>query len=288
MTEADRCVLFVYAHPDDEVFSPGGTIALLSDRGVRVVLALATAGEEGEVVNPELRDVVNPADLPAIRQDELLCSQRTLGIAEVVQLGYRDSGMAGSTAGERSDAFIQADREEAARRVAELIRDVKPQVVCTFDPTGGYGHPDHIMVNAVTRAAFERAGDAQWYPDAGEPWQPSKLYYPVFAQESVRQARAAMEKRGGQFEFGPRPVADAEPDVLGAPDEAITTVVDISTTLDRKIAAFRCYDTQNTPQLFYYTMPGDALREAFSREYFTLARSLVDTPKPEHDLFAGL
>lgn len=284
----DRCLLAVYAHPDDEVFALGGTLALVSERGVRTVLALATGGEEGEVVNPDLRDQVSLADLPEVRQQELECSRQWLGISEVVPLGFRDSGMAGTPANQRPGAFVRQDMDTVVGRIVEIIRGQRPQIICTFEPGGGYGHPDHIMISRATELAFDRAGDPVWYPDAGEVWQPQKLYWPVFAEDMFRRARAALEARGLPFRFGTGVDSIDQGRRIGTPDEEITTVVNILSTLDRKLNALRCYATQMQPDFFFFTSPPEVLQAALSREYFVLARTHGSFPIPEHDLFAGV
>lgn len=259
---------------------------LEADRGTRVVLALATGGEEGEVVNSEMRGTIDPRDLPAIRQEELACSAGILGVSQVLHLGYRDSGMAGSKAGNRPDVFVRADMDAAAGAVVRVMRDVRPQVVVTFDDNGGYGHPDHIKINRVTRLAYERAGDATWYPDAGEPWLPHKLYYVVVPREMVRRARAGFEERGLRFTLGTG--LTNEDDLPYFPDKEVTTVVAIGGAALRKRESIRCYRTQMQPDFFFLTAPDDVVTSALDREYFVLIRSEVKTEIPENDLFQAI
>lgn len=289
---SDLCVLAVYAHPDDEVFAFGGTLALLAERGVRVVLAVATGGEEGEVVNPDLRDKVNLAELPAIRQQEQACAQRVLGIDEVVRMGYHDSGMAESAANRNPNAFVNVPPDQVIGAIVTLIRRYRPQVVITFDETGGYGHPDHIAVQAATRHAFQRAGDPDAYRGRGEPWAPLKLYYPVLAQRMIREVRDAYLTRGLPFRFGSGldevDTAVTEQTVPGYPNEVITTIIDVSATIDRKLDAFRCYATQMQPDFFYFTAPQDVVRGPLAREYAMLIETQVQTELPEHDPFEGI
>lgn len=292
MTSSDLCLLAVYAHPDDEVFAFGGTLALLAKRGVRVILAVATGGEEGEVVNPELRRSVDLAELPAIRRQEQVCAQRALSITEVVQLGYHDSGMADSVANHNPAAFVNVPPDEVVGTIVGLIRQHRPQVVITFDETGGYGHPDHIVAHRATRRAFQVAGDPAVYPDRGTAWTPLKLYYPVLAQRMIRQVRDAYLARGLPFHFGSGleeiDAAVTEESLPGFPDDVITTIVDVSSTIDNKLDAFRCYATQLPPDFFYLTAPEDVVHGPLSREYAILAETCVETSIPEHDPFEGV
>jgi mycothiol S-conjugate amidase len=288
----DLCLLAVYAHPDDEVFAFGGTLALLAKRGVRVVLAVATGGEEGEVVNPDLRGRVDLTELPAIRSREQVCAQAALGITEIVLMNYRDSGMADSEANRNPAAFVNVPSDEVVGAIVGLIREHRPQVVITFDETGGYGHPDHITAQGATRRAFQLAGDPDVYPDRGKPWMPLKLYYPVFAQRMIREVREAYRARGLPFRFGSGldevDAAVTEESLPGFPDDVITTIVDVSSTIDNKLDAFRCYATQMPPDFFYLTAPTDVVHGPLSREYAILVETRVETRIPEHDPFEGV
>jgi mycothiol S-conjugate amidase len=280
--------MVVYSHPDDEVFATGGSIALASRQGVDVTLVMATGGEEGEVVNPEMRDFVSLADLPAVRQEELACSQSTLGINRVVELGYRDSGMADTPSSRESEAFSNQNRDEVARRLVRVIRDLRPHVICTEAEDGGYGHPDHIAVHFVTVLAFERAGDPDWYPEAGEPWSPLKLYFPAWSRSMFRQLQAGYAAHGLEFSFGTGMVIIDEGQLPGRPDAEISATIDIRSTLRTKIEALRCYKTQIMSNFFFFTAPEDVATDVLGHEDFVLGASRVKTALPETDLFAGV
>jgi LmbE family N-acetylglucosaminyl deacetylase len=284
MENSRRTLMEVFAHPDDEVFGSGGTTALESERGTRVVLVVATGGEAGEVVNPELRGSVDLADLPRIRQEELACSARALSIDEVVKLGYRDSGMAGTSENQRPEAFMNADVDEVTGRLVRLIRHYRPQVLLTFDQTGGYGHPDHLMVHRATHLAFLRAGDTFWYADAGPVWQPARLFHVSIVREQLQAVRDDLVRRDIPLQSGFETMTEEEFTNLGTGRDEVTTVVDISSTVSRKLAAFRCYETQTPTDFFYLQVSEDVLGE----EFFTLAATSVDGPPPEHDLFERL
>jgi LmbE family N-acetylglucosaminyl deacetylase len=157
-----RTLLAVFAHPDDESFGPGGTLAKYAAEGVAVHLICATLGEAGESDTPELGEC---EDLPCRREQELRCAADILGLAEVHLLGYRDSGMAGSPANQHPRALMQADPDVLAEQVADLMRRLRPQVALTFDPFGGYGHPDHIAMHRAL--ALDRTADAALWSGPG-------------------------------------------------------------------------------------------------------------------------
>ena len=170
------------AHPDDETFGLGGTLALYANRGVDVHLVCATRGEAGTVAPEFMENYESIADL---RVDELLCASELLGLREVHFLDYRDSGMPGPEDNEHPKALAQADEGEVVRSIVGIIRQVKPQVVITFDPEGGYGHPDHMAVHNATVRAYEAAPDPARYPELGAAFQPQKLYFSTFSLRFV-------------------------------------------------------------------------------------------------------
>jgi LmbE family N-acetylglucosaminyl deacetylase len=186
-------ILSVLAHPDDETFGMGGTLAFYASQGVEVHLICATKGEAGDVTPELLKDYDSIADR---RESELRCAADTLGLKKVTFLGYRDSGMNGSKDNQNPNAFINAPFEEVVGKIVSYIRDFKPDVVLTFDPVGGYHHPDHIYIQKATVAAFEAASDAEQYPQSGPPFQPKKLYYHLFPRGFVRFAVRAYKLLG--------------------------------------------------------------------------------------------
>jgi LmbE family N-acetylglucosaminyl deacetylase len=176
-------LLAVLAHPDDETFGVGGTLALYADRGVDVHLVCATRGEVGAAPPELLHGFANLAEL---RESELRCAASLLGLASVTFLDYRDSGMPGSPDNAHPQALAAAAREEVAAKVAHWIRRLRPDVVITFDPQGGYRHPDHIAIHRATESAFFAAGDPASDPEGLAPHRPAKLYYHVFPRGAVR------------------------------------------------------------------------------------------------------
>lgn len=172
-----KTLVFIGAHPDDESFGIGGTLAKYALAGVKVYYIVATRGEAGEV-NPSL--MANFTSLGDLRWSELQCAAKVLGLTGVIWLGYRDSGMRGSPDNAHPQALMNAPLDEVAGRIVKILRELKPQVVITFDPMGGYNHPDHVAVHQATVKAFYAAGDAGQYPDNGESFQPQKLYFSIF------------------------------------------------------------------------------------------------------------
>ncbi|HSK66002.1 MAG TPA: PIG-L family deacetylase [Anaerolineales bacterium] len=178
-----KTILAVLAHPDDESFGLGGTLALYARKGHNTYLVCATRGEAGTVDAEYLNGFKDTAEL---RTDELLRAAKHLGLKEVFFLGYRDSGMPGMEANKHPDAQINHPIDEVAGRIVKYIRELKPDIVLTFDPIGGYKHPDHIHVHLATKLAFDRSDDASFHPESGAPFKPQALYYQVFPREFLK------------------------------------------------------------------------------------------------------
>jgi N-acetyl-1-D-myo-inositol-2-amino-2-deoxy-alpha-D-glucopyranoside deacetylase len=176
-------LFFIGAHPDDETFGMGGTLAQYAMAGVKVYYLCGTRGEVGEADPDFLKGYSSVGDM---RWEELKCAAQILGLADVIHLGYRDSGMPGSPDNKHPQALAAARAEEVAGRIVKIMRDIQPQVVITFDPIGGYNHPDHIAMHRAAVMAFEAASDPQKYPQAGSAYQPEKLYYSVFPRGALK------------------------------------------------------------------------------------------------------
>ena len=172
-----KTILAVLAHPDDESFGLGGTLALYASKGYDTYLICATRGEVGTVDEEYLNGFTDIAEL---RTQELMRAAKYLGLKNVFFLGYRDSGMPGMEENKHPDAQINHPIDEVAGVVVKYIRELKPDIVLTFDPIGGYKHPDHIHIHKATLLAFEKADDASFHPEAGGPFKPRALYYQVF------------------------------------------------------------------------------------------------------------
>ena len=183
--EQPRTLLFVGAHPDDETFGLGGTLAHYAMQGVKCVYACATRGDVGSADPEHLEGFSSSGDM---RWAELTCAAQELKLADLIFLGYRDSGMPGSPDNRHPDALAAAPLEEVTAKVVKVLREVKPQVVITFDPIGGYRHPDHIAVHNATVRAFHAAGDPAQFPECGPAYPPQKLYYSVFPRRWLKMA----------------------------------------------------------------------------------------------------
>jgi LmbE family N-acetylglucosaminyl deacetylase len=272
----------IYAHPDDEILGCGGTLASYAARGVRVVLVCATRGEVGEISDPSL---ATPETLGEVREQELRCAAETLGIHDVYFLSYRDSGMEGTPENNDSRAFIQADPVEVTSELVGLIRSERPQVVVTFEPYGGYGHPDHRMAHKAAVAAFDAAGDAQQFPEQGEPWQSQRLFYsaiPTSFWLEMRDHMAAAGMDTSRFDN-----IQSNPERF--PDEKITTKVEVSRFVDAKFAAALCHATQFGAESVFRRVPEEVFKHISSREYFAQARpDPLVVSAPAQDLFEGL
>ncbi|MGE3619697.1 MAG: mycothiol conjugate amidase Mca [Acidimicrobiia bacterium] len=280
----DLCLLTVHAHPDDESSKGPGTVALYHARGVRTVLVCCTGGEEGDVLNPAMDRPEVRADLAAVRRAELAEAAALIGYDEVVMLGYRDSGMPDTEANAHPEAFANADLDEAVGRLVEVVRRERPQVVVTYgDDQQGYPHPDHLRVHDISVAAFDRAGDPSWYPGRGEPWAPAKLYYSVWSRRRVEQLHAEFVRLGRES-----PYDESWFDRLGH-DDRITTEVPLGPHARVRWDALLAHRTQVDPASpFWFGLPRDVVEAVDTHDQYILARSRVEAPPPEDDLFAGV
>jgi mycothiol S-conjugate amidase len=286
----------VHAHPDDEASKGAGTVARYAAEGIRSTLVCCTGGEEGEILNPAADTPEVRANLGAVRMAELRASVDAIGYAELYLLGYRDSGMPDTEANARPDNFANAPLDEAVGKLVAIVRREQPQVLVTYgDERAFYAHPDHIRVHEISVVAFDAAGDPDRFPDAGPPWQPSKLYYSGFSFRRIRALHDAYERIGEESPYAER-IAQMEERLSGAelPIAPPTTLVDVSDYLEPRRQALIAHHTQIDPESHWMQVPDELLRETFPWEEYVLARSLVpDQPTPtpdapEHDLFAGL
>jgi N-acetyl-1-D-myo-inositol-2-amino-2-deoxy-alpha-D-glucopyranoside deacetylase len=290
-----RRLLLVHAHPDDEVIGTGATMAGYAAAGALVTLVTCTLGEEGEVLVPELAHLASDQDdaLGPHRIGELANAMEALGVSDHRWLGgpgrWRDSGMIGTPQNDRAESFWQADLQEATRARVEVIRDVRPQVVITYDQNGGYGHPDHIQAHRVTVAAFAASGDPAFAPELGETWRPAKLYWSAIPKSVLWEGHLAMQARGESL-FGEVDSVDDLP--MGVPDDQITTRIDGSDQLSAKIAAMRAYPTQIAVDGPFFALADNVGHQAFGYEHYTLAEGPRGPGEGEHgwetDLFGGL
>jgi mycothiol S-conjugate amidase len=277
-------LLSIHAHPDDESSKGAGTVAKYHAEGVRTVLVCCTGGEEGDILNPAMdRDDVR-ADIAAVRRAELDEAARIIGYDDVVMLGYRDSGMPDSEANAHPDCFAGAPLDEAVGRLVAIIRRTRPQVVLTYgDEQGGYPHPDHLRVHEITAPAIERAADAAWYPEAGEPWQVAKVYYSVWSKRRIELTHAKYLELDLESpyskEWFERPWQD----------HRITTMIDIEGFAEVRFDALLAHATQIDPASpFWFGLPREVASAIHPYDDYILASSTVEVVTPETDLFAGV
>ena len=281
---ADRCILSIHAHPDDEASKGASTIARYKSEGVRAVLVTCTGGEEGDILNPVMDRPEVRADLAAVRLRELEAASALIGYDDVILLGYRDSGMPDSEANAHPDAFANADLDEAVGRLVEIIRRECPQVILTYgDDQQGYPHPDHLRVHDISIPAFELAGDASYRPELGAPFTPLKMYYSVWARARIEATHAKFLELGLESPFSD------EWFTRPSQDDRVTTTIDIQPWFDVRLEALLAHATQVDPDsAFWFGLPREIARTVHPYEDYILAFSRVDTHLPETDLFAGI
>jgi LmbE family N-acetylglucosaminyl deacetylase len=278
-------LLVVRPHPDDESSATGGLLAYYHARGVRTGVVICTGGEEGEIHDPTLDPVADRPRLRAIRERELRNACAILGVAELRMLGYRDSGMPGTPANQHLDAFAQADPGEAAGRLVRIMRVLRPRVIVTEPPGGGYAHPDHIMCHQVSLEAFHAVGDARAYPEAGPAWPAAKLY--AIAQIDDGQwetLRPAFQAAG--FDVGGRQRSRKR--ARGAGPETATVALDVRPYSEIQRQALLAHRTQIPPESFWRHLPAELYRRAFATAYLIRLHPPAAPGKYEQDLFDGL
>jgi LmbE family N-acetylglucosaminyl deacetylase len=272
MSERPLTLMAVHAHPDDEAIGTGGILARYSTEGVRTVLVTCTNGELGDApggLKPG-EPGHDEAVVVALRRQELEASCEVLGVSHLELLGYHDSGMEGWPQNDAPNSFWRTPVEDAAGRLAALMRAFEPQVVVTYDENGFYGHPDHIQANRVTRAAMADCGI------------PAKLYYTAFARSSLSGFREILAEAGIE---GPDEVEE-NPD-FGTPDELITTKIDCSAVAGRKYASLAAHASQSD-NIFFLQMGEELFASIMGSESFVRVVDSTHAQVPEDDLFAGL
>lgn len=281
-TQEKKVMLVVLAHPDDETFGMGGTLAYYARHNVDVHLICATRGEVGDMSPEFLEGYSNIADR---RTAELRCAAGLLGLKGVHFLDYRDSGMPGTPENRHPQALINAPLERVAAEVAEIIRRIKPQVVVTFDPIGGYRHPDHIHIHQATVMAFQNAGDAR-FTLALPPYQPQKLYYQTISRTALRWMVRLMplvgrdpRKFGKNGDIDLKSIADA--------DFPTHAVIDYRSVAEIRDQASACHASQGGQQMVKGPL-GKIRRLLGSKETFMRAIPPASSAVKEQDLFEGI
>jgi mycothiol S-conjugate amidase len=279
-------MMAVHAHPDDESSKGAATMARYVAEGVDVLVVTCTGGERGSVLNPRLKDDPEvAANIHAIRAAEMEAAREILGVRQA-WLGFVDSGLPEGDPPPPlpEDSFAVQPLEVAAEPLVRLIREFRPHVMTTYDENGGYPHPDHIMCHRVSVEAFEAAADPERYPDAGEPWQPLKLYYDqTFSKKRTTALHQAMLDRGLESPYG-----DWLKRWEDRQERRMTTSVPCGEYFPVRDRALLAHATQVDPDGFWFHVPMDLQQQVWPTEDFELARSVVDTEIPEDDLFAGV
>lgn len=290
-------MLFVHAHPDDETINNGATMARYVAEGAQVTLLTCTLGEEGEILVPELAQLAADAadQLGGYRVAELDAAMSALGVTDRRFLGgaghHRDSGMIGTPANDRPRAFWRADLAGAVAQAVAVLREVRPQVLVTYDEVGGYGHPDHVQAHRVAMSAVDAAADPGCHPELGAPWTVAKVYWNAMPRSVVRSGTDALAALGEQAPFTPLGELDHVP--FAVPDELVTTAVDGGAHIAAKAAAMRAHRTQITVDEPFFALSNGIGQPVLGTEHYRLVRGVRGPAGPgpegwEDDLFAGL
>ena len=276
----NKRALFVHAHPDDETINNGATMAQMVEDGVAVTLITCTRGEEGEVLVPELAHLASSAEdkLGTHRVIELANAMKELGVKDHRFLGnYRDSGMMDTPQNQHPDCFWRADVDEAARKLALIIDEIRPQVMITYDENGGYGHPDHIQTHRVAMRAAELA-----------TWQIQKIYWNIMPKSVVQRGMDAMKDQGSEF-FGAENVDDLP---FVKDDSFVSAVIHAPNQVDKKMAAMKAHATQISLDGPFFALSNNLGVQVFADEYYTLVKgekaAPFNTDNLETNLFAGI
>jgi N-acetyl-1-D-myo-inositol-2-amino-2-deoxy-alpha-D-glucopyranoside deacetylase len=302
-TLPDRRMLLVHAHPDDETIGNGATMAKYVDEGVHVTLVTCTLGEEGEVLVPELAYLAADKEdgLGKHRISELADAMRILGVTDHRFLGgpgrYRDTGMAVDDKGRaiapqeiRDDAFWSADLVDAANHLVEVIREIRPQVLVTYDERGGYGHPDHIQAHRVAMYGSTLAAAPSYRRDLGPAWDVPKIYWNAMSEQRMREGLRTLRASGDLTTFeGMDPEGELPPFVT--PDELITATIDGLEHVDKKLDAMRAHATQITVDGPFFALSNNVGNHVWGVESYRLVKGSPGELGPsghETTLFAGV
>lgn len=279
-------LLAVHAHPDDESSKGAATYASYRSRGADVTIVSCTGGERGSILNDDLAaKAMAERDMAGLRRIEMAAAQREMGI-DHRWLGFQDSGMEedGSVP---PNSFAAIPLKYSVEPLVRIIRELRPQVLVTYDENGGYPHPDHIRCHEVSVAAFRAAADPAQFPDAGEAWQIDKLYYDrIFNLDRIDAIFGALSARESESPLL-QSLADVRERMKNFPSLA-TTHIPVGDFLEIRDAALRSHASQVAPDHSFFFWPNDLVREAWPYEDFQLIESTVETELPESDLFAGV
>ncbi|MBO3088967.1 mycothiol conjugate amidase Mca [Cellulomonas dongxiuzhuiae] len=281
-------LMAVHAHPDDESSKGAATTARYAAEGVEVLVVTCTGGERGDVLNPRYGPApVGLEAMRAVRREEMAVAAAALGVQQR-WLGFVDSGLPeGDPLPPLPEgSFATLPLEDASAPLVEAVREFRPHVITTYDPTGGYPHPDHIMCHRVAVEAFATAGDPERYRGRGEPWTPLKLYYNHgFSLARMRAVHDAIVAAGGESPFSDWIDSRQAREV---PERPVTTRIECADHFDQRDAALRAHATQIDPEGWFFAVPREVEAATWRDEEYELAESRVETTLPETDLFAGI
>ncbi|GAB3716086.1 mycothiol conjugate amidase Mca [Amycolatopsis oliviviridis] len=281
-------LMAVHAHPDDESSKGAATMAKYAAEGHEVIVVTCTGGEAGSVLNPAMDRPEVLANMTEIRREEMARAAKILGVSHT-WLGFIDSGLpeGDPLPPVPEGSFAVIPLEESTGALVKVIREFRPHVIVTYDENGGYPHPDHIRTHEISVAAFDAAGEAGRYPDAGEPWQPMKLYYVHgFSRARMTVFHEGLLARGLESPYEEW-LKSWDPDKADVMDR-VTTRVECGDYFEQRDEALKAHATQIDPNSRWFAVPRDLQREVWPTEEYELVRSLVDSTLPEDDLFAGL
>ena len=281
-------LMAVHAHPDDESSKGAATMARYADEGARVLVVTLTGGERGDILNPAMDLPEVHGRIHEIRIDEMRKAAEILGV-EQRWLGFVDSGLPeGDPPPPLPEGCFALERLEVpTEALVRVIREFKPHVMTTYDENGGYPHPDHVRCHEVSMAAYEAAGDHRLFPDAGTPWNVSKLYYNHgFLRQRMQVLQDEFTKHGEDGPFAKwLEKWDPDDDLL---IKRVTTQIECSKYFTKRDEALLAHATQIDPNSFFFTTPMEWQQRLWPTEEFELARSRVPVSLPETDLFAGI
>ncbi len=280
-------LIAVHAHPDDESSKGAATYAHYLEQGAEVMIVSCTGGERGDVLNELVaRDPKSRRDLAGLRRAEMEHAREIIGFQHR-WLGYQDSGLPPEGVAVPPGSFADIPAEMSAEALVRIVREFRPHVMITYNEQGGYPHPDHIRCHEISKIAWDLSGDAESYPEAGEPWAIKKLYYEsIFNTERMMRITEALREKEPDSPLLEQ-FAEMEARFRKRPSD-VTTRVEVGRFFDQRDAALRAHASQVPPDSFFFFWPNELQREAWPYEDFRLAASRVATSEFEADLFQGI
>lgn len=280
-------LIAVHAHPDDESSKGAATYAHYLDQGAEVMIVSCTGGERGDVLNELVaRDPKSRRDLAGLRRDEMARARDIIGF-EHRWLGYQDSGLPDEGEPVPAGSFADIPKEVSAEALVRVIREFRPHVMITYNEQGGYPHPDHIRCHEISKLAWDLSGDAESYPDAGEPWAMKKLYYEaIFNGERFGTVYSWLREH--QPDSPLLPQLEEINERMAKRGDRATAKIEVGRFFEQRDEALRAHASQVPPDSAFFFWPNEMQREAWPFEDYRLAASRVATSEFEADLFQGV